>query len=235
MPSRLVNIAIQTVSIVIFALISAIAPGYMWIFFILYIVLIMYITTRLVAGGLKKATGIKGSPLFKEDNAHIVMASDALLFQELKDQFRNMMIIMLLPLLVILVAPPLYWQYVSPYINELARSFTTNDVLIKFVVNLGFYATLVLLIQLPRLLLTLKAKQRKQIFSARTFSVYRDGVVLDGRLLKFEKDMCYQANIQRRFVQISSPRLSFDIRLYTIETAKLIDVLRRVGLDECKA
>jgi uncharacterized membrane protein len=73
------------------------------------------------------------------------------------------------------------------------------------------------------------------MLTPQVFALYKDGLLMDGRLLKLEKDMCYKVNSKRRFIQILSPRLPYDIRLYTLETSKLADRLREVGLYECRA
>jgi uncharacterized membrane protein len=93
LPSKVTTLAIQIGSLIAISLVSVIAPGYMPIFFIIYIVVIMLIMTRMTMAGFKKPTGVKGAPLFKEDNARVAMSSDAALLQEVKEQFKRCLLL----------------------------------------------------------------------------------------------------------------------------------------------
>ncbi len=234
MPSKLVNTLIQIVSLVLFALVSAIAPEYTWLFFILYFIIIMAVMTKMSMKGFKRADSVKGSPLFKEDNTTIAMSSDTLVLQEVKEQFKAVMLMMFLPFVIIFLVPPIYWTYINPIVDSATRQVFENEVLVRFIGFLAFYSILVLTIQIPRLLLMRGLKSKKQLYTPRSFALYREGLLMDGRLLAFDKDMCYKVDSKRKFVQIESPQLPYNVRLYTLEVSKLADRIREVGLHECR-
>jgi uncharacterized membrane protein len=235
LPSKVTTLAIQIGSLIAISLVSAIAPSYMPIFFIIYIVVIMLIMTRMTMAGFKKPSDVKGAPLFKEDNARVAMSSDVELLQEVKEQFKMLMLLMFTPFLIIFIIPPLYSHYIAPYIEGFARQLSSSEIVVRFISTLVFYALIMLSVQVPRLAMMSRARQRKQMLAPQVFALYKDGLLMDNRFLKLEKDMCYKVNSKRRFIQILSPRLPYDIRLYTLETSKLVDKLREVGLYECRA
>ena len=232
--SKVFTAVLQVTSMILFALVSAAAPQYMWLFFIIYFLIIMIITSRMAMGGLKKVDQLRGSPVFKEDNATTVMASDTMLIQEVKEQFKSPMLLMILSFALIFIIPPLYWSYVSPYVENLVKQSTTNDFIVRFIVFLAFYVFMIAILYVPRTLLMGRTKQ-KQLYYPRVYAVYREGVVLDGKLLEYSKDMCYKIDGKRRFVELHSDRLPFTVRLYTLEPSKLADRLIEVGLRECRA
>ncbi|MEM1638575.1 MAG: DUF2208 family protein [Desulfurococcaceae archaeon] len=235
MQSRGVTIAIQVASMILFALISAAAPGYMLLFFIIYFAIIMLITSKMAMGGLKKVEQMKGSPIFKEENATTVMASDTLLIQEVKEQFKSPMLMMILSFAFVLIIPPVYWSYISPYIENLIKQSTTNEFVVRFIVFLAFYVFMIAVLYLPRTLIMRGIKQKKQLYYPRVYAIYKEGVVIEGRLLEYSRDMCYKVNSKRHFVEIHGDKLPFIVRLYTLETSKLADRLYEVGLRECRA
>lgn len=231
--SKLASIAFQVVSIVMFALISAAVPQYAWIVFIAYFAVLMIIMTRLATRGMKKASELKGTPLFKEENAVQIMASDIALMQEIKDQLKSTMLLMVMPLMVLLIAP-LYWQYINPFLVNTVLKDLGSEFLIRFIGFLLFYTFLIVTMFLPRLVVTRKLKQKKQLYTPRVYSVYKNGLYMDGRMVEYDKESCYQANSRRKFVEIHSPKLQFIVRLYTLEVSALAGRLREVGLYECR-
>lgn len=231
---KLVPIIIQVATIVMFALVSAAIPAYTWIFFILYFVVLTVIMMRTTGKGLKRVTEVKGSPLFKEENAASIMAGDTILFKEIREQFK-LAFLPMVSLLIVIFIYPLYWQYLDPLVKDVLHSITDDAFITRFAEFLAFYAFLIAIMSLPRVLITRKLQQKKQLYIPRTFSVYRDGIYLEGRMIEYSKDACYKVDSKRKFVEIHSPKIPFVIRLYTLEVSKLADRLREVGLYECRA
>lgn len=235
MQSRRLQLLIQVFSIVLFALISALAPQeYLFAFFILYFAVFMFVFSRLMGGGFKSANKIKTQPVFKEDDVSKIIASDVQLLQEIREQFKPMMILLGLTFLVILIAP-IYWQYIADHVKSTVSNLTGNEFLTKFLVFLSFYVFLMAIMYLPRTLVTRRLKQKKQIYTPRRYAVHKEGLLLDGRLLEYTKDLCMKVNSKRRFVEIHGEKLPFIIRLYTLDTSRLADKLGEVGLYECKS
>jgi uncharacterized membrane protein len=232
--SRVQTAVLQATSMILFALISAAAPEYMWLFFIIYFAIIMIVMSRMTMSGLKRVDQMKGSPLFKEDNAATAMASDAILIQEVKEQFKSPMLLLLLSFALIFVIPPVYWGYVSPYVESLIKQMTTSEFIVRFVVFLAFYVFMIAILYVPRSLLMRGVKQKKQLYYPRIYAVYKEGIVIEGRLLQYSKDMCFKVETKRRFVEVHGDKLPFVVRLYTLDVSKLADKLFEVGLRECR-
>jgi len=112
----------------------------------------MAVMTKMSMKGFKRADSVKGSPLFKEDNTTIAMSSDTLVLQEVKEQFKAVMLMMFLPFVIIFLVPPIYWTYINPIVDSATRQVFENEVLVRFIGFLAFYSILVLTIQIPRLL-----------------------------------------------------------------------------------
>lgn len=235
MQSRKTTTAIQVASMILFALVSAAAPDYMWLFFLIYFAIIMFVMSRMAMGGLKKVEQMKGSPLFKEENATTAMASDVALIKEVKEQFKSPMLMMILSFALIFIIPPVYWGYVSPHVENFIKQTTTNEFITRFIVFLAFYVFMISILYLPRTLIMRGMKQKKQLYYPRMYAVYREGVLVEGRLLEYSKDMCYKVDSRRRFVEVHGDKLPFVVRLYTLETSRLADKLSEVGLRECRA
>jgi Predicted membrane protein len=178
---------------ILFALVSAAAPEYMWLFFIIYFAIIMIVMSKMTMSGLKRVDQMKGSPIFKEENAATVMASDAMLIQEVKEQFKSPMLLLLLSFALIFVIPPIYWGYVSPYVESLINQMTTSEFIVRFVVFLAFYVFMIAILYVPRALLMRGVKQKKQLYYPRVYAVYKEGIVIEGRLLQYSKDMCFKS------------------------------------------
>lgn len=227
------TLVIQAISIVLFSLVSAAAPEYAWIAFILYFFVLMFVMTKITGRGLKKAPERKGSPIFKEDQATQIMAHDSLLIKEVKEQFKSTTLMLLLPI-VALVLAPMYWQYIDPPVKSALAQFTTNEFLIRFIGFIMFYVFLIAIMQIPRLAVSRLVKQQKQLYVPRTFSLYKDGILIDNRYVQYESDLCFQGDANRKFVEMHGKKIPFIIRLYTIEVSKLASKLKEVGLSECQ-
>lgn len=231
--NKKLSIVFQVLSIVLFSLISAALPQYAWVVFILYFVVLMAITSRSSMRGLGRRGGLKGTPLFREENAVQVMTRDVLLIQEIKEQFKSTMVLLTLPLLIIFIAP-IYWDHVNPILVNNLLKYIGHEFIERFLSFLLFYVFLIAIISLPRIILMHKLKQKKQLYTPRVFHVYRNSLYIDGRILDYSKDMCFKHDPRRKFVEVRSPRLPFDIRLYTLETSTLANRFKEVGLSECR-
>lgn len=234
MQSKAIQVIIQIISIILFALVSAIAPGYSFLFFILYFAILMFVFSRTMRGGLKRADQVKSAPLFKENDVSAIMTSDPMLMQEVKEQFKSMMLLMILPFLVIFIAP-LYWEYVARYVETYVYQASSNEFLTRFAVFLMFYVFLIGVLQAPRLILMRKMKQKKQIYTPRRYSVHREGLLLDNRLLELTRELCIKVDTRRKFVEIHGDKLPFIVRLYTLDYTRLASTLREVGLNVCRS
>jgi len=226
------TLVMQVVSIIAFALVSAAFPGYAWIIFLLYFVILMLIMTRTTRRGFKKVSEIRGSPLFKEENAMVIGSKDELLIKEMKEQFRPMMVLFILPLFVILIAP-IYWNYIAPLIENFLASIVESQFITDFIRFLAFYAFIISVMYIPRFFIMRKVVQKKQLYIPRTFYIYKAGIYADGKLIEPSREACYEVNLSRKFVEINSPKLPFVVRLYTLEVSRLADKLREIGLYEC--
>jgi uncharacterized membrane protein len=229
------TVIIQIASLVALSLISAATPpAYLPLVFILYIVVMMLITSRSVMRTAKRVDKVKSPLLFEEKSAATAMASDELLISDLKKQLKTMTLALLVPLLLVLVLVPLYGQYVNPVVASSFLNIANNEFLAKFATYFIFYAVLMLASLGVRQVLLKVSKVEKQLYVPRSYSVHKDGVVLDGRFYEYADDMCYEANPSRRFIAIYSKRLPFVIRLYTLEVSKLKSALREAKLNECR-
>ncbi|MCC6010840.1 MAG: DUF2208 domain-containing protein [Desulfurococcaceae archaeon] len=229
--SRRIMILIQALSIVMFALIAALIPQYFFLVFILYFLVIMLLSVKMGSRGFKRAEDLIGPVLFKENAAAQVMMYDSLVVNEFKSQIKSTTIYLVLPLLV-LVLIPLYYGYIGPYVQELAGALG-NEVLVRFIYFIVMYLFLTGVLQALRVVITKLVKQPKQLIIPRSFTVYKSGIVLDGRFLEYSRDMCIEENRDRRFIEIHGEKLPYVIRLYTLEISKLYSKMREVGLNEC--
>ncbi|MEM4718417.1 MAG: DUF2208 family protein, partial [Desulfurococcaceae archaeon] len=231
--NKAIQAIIQIISIILFALVSAIAPSYSFLFFIIYFIILMFVFSRTMRGGFKRVDQVKSAPLFKESDVSAVITSDPMLIQEVKEQFKSMMLLMILPFLVIFIAP-LYWQYVAHYIENYMYQVSNNEFVTRFTVFLLFYVFLIGILQAPRVLLMRKMRQKKQIYTPRKYSVHKEGLILDNRLLELTRDLCIKVDTKRKFVEIHGDKIPFIVRLYTLDAIKLANKLHEVGLNECK-
>lgn len=227
-------IVIQTLSIIFFALISAVIPQYAFLIFILYFIIFMGLMMRTASKSFKKVSQEKlGSPLFKEDNALKATTYDPMLASELKRQM-SFAFMSFIPLLLIFVLLPVYGEYIAPYLKDLISSLTSNEVIQNFVSILGMYLFFMAITQIFRFLLFRKPGQQ-QFMMPRSFIVYKKGVVIDSqRLLEFTSNLCFKDNPDRKYVELKDMNSGINVRLYTLEVSKLVSRLKEVGLNECK-
>jgi len=158
---------------------------------------------------------------------------DSLVINELKSQVKSTMIYLVFPLIALVVIP-LYYEYIGPHIMSLLEALN-NELLKRFIFFIAMYLFLMGVLQGIRIVIVKKIKQPpRQLYIPRSFIVYRTGLVIDGRFLEYDKDMCIEENRDRRFVEIHSKKLPYVIRLYTLEISKLLSRIREAGLSECR-
>jgi uncharacterized membrane protein len=230
--SRKINIVIQAISIVLFALVAALIPQYALLVFILYFILFMILMTRTGLKSTKSIDKSAGPLLFKESASAQAMMYDSLLTEELKSQFKSTIIYLILPFTAFMLIP-LYTMFIEPYIRSFLQALGSGF-LINFLKFIIMYLFLIGVIQGMRFLVSRKTKQQKQLLIPRSFTLYKKGLVVDGRFLEYSRDMCVKENRERKFIEIHGNKLPFIIRLYTLEVSKLYTKIREVGLSECR-
>lgn len=234
MSSRATTIFIQVLSMVIFALISAAVPQYLPLIFVVYFAILLIVSSRLATRGMKKASSVKGTPLFREDNPAQVAVQDDLLLQEVKDQFKSTLVLMFLPFILVVVLAQVYWMYINQIIESYVLQGISDSFLSRFIQVLIFYAFISAVMLIPRWLMSRRFSQKKQLMIPQKFMVYKDGIVMDGRLVSYANDMCFKLDTRRKYTELHSAKLPFTVRLYTLEVSKLAEKLREVGLRECR-
>ncbi len=235
-PSRRTNLIIWQGSIILISLVTALAPGYYWLFFLLYFIVIMGVMFR----STRKMTKIPpqsklGSPLFKEKNAIKTAMLDKELTQELKKQFMATMYLLLMTVVVL----ALFYAYRAiafiPVHNWL-KNYFENDVLVVFLDFLIMYEVVTGLLALPRFLMMGKMASANIMLPQR-YIVYRRGIVANDRFyIEFTPDLCYEYNTRRHFVEIKSMsgKQGVRIRLYTDSIASLLEKIKALELKPCK-
>ncbi|MCY0868753.1 MAG: DUF2208 domain-containing protein [Desulfurococcus sp.] len=237
-PSRKTMLLIQLASIVVFALVSAIIPQYAFIVFILYFVVFMIIAAKSSAKTMKVPPRSElGSPIFKESKAAQVMLMDKTLQAELGKQMKIMMLQFALIFLVLFLLP-VYNDYIWPLVAGVA-GLTNGSILVNFLRYLGMYLFFIGVMQAFRRLLIREqqALQPGYLAIARSFTVYRKGVVLDeARFIDFTQDICFKVEAERKFVELRNSKNNTPLtRLYTLEVNRLVEKLEEAGLSECRA
>lgn len=228
-------IAIQVLSILLFATVSAAAPEYAWLFFILYFVFFMVVMARSVSKSIKKppAKSELGSPLFREVSVVQAITQDKQLFVELRSQLRFVTLNFVLLFLIIPLIT-VYNTYLAPQVSGLVSSENYGVFLNRFAVYLFMYVFFIAVTQGLRMLL-LRKTPTQPVYPMRLFEVYKKGILLDGRqFIPMEDIECYKPNTERKFAEIKLKKSPIPVRLYTLELSRLSEVLRGVRLDECK-
>lgn len=228
------TLLIQVVSIVLLALLSALVPReHLWLVFLLYLVVIMVITSRGIMKTAKRISKPKGPVLFEENNAVIAVSNDVELLNEMKKQSSVMLVSLTVPLIMLFLFIPLFWQYIYPGVRGVLESAIDHELLLSFLSYLVFYGLLALISLGFRRALSQFMKVEKHMLIPRKYAVYRDGLMADGRFIEFTEDLCYEVNSKRRFAAIHGRSLPFVIRLYTLEVSKLREALRGGRIIEC--
>jgi uncharacterized membrane protein len=234
-PPRKTMWAVQALSMVLFALVSAVVPGYAFAFFLVYFIVFMAVMFKLTSKGMKPPPRSElGSPVFKESNPVNAMMYDKYLNAELKKQMTMMMLNFML-LFLVFILWSIYQAYIGPLIVSIIGEYTGDEVLLRFTYFLGMYVFFFGVMQGLRYLLFRGSDMQTFLFARIGFEVYRKGVMLDNRqFIAFNENICFEPNPDRKFVELRSrSNKSMRIRLYTLETGRLIDKLREAGVGEC--
>lgn len=225
----------QVALLILLAFISAVTPPpYLPLVFLLYFVIIMTLTTVSARRLIKATDKPRGLALFEEKDASHAIAGDPELVVELKQQLKAVMIAMLLPLVLLIVVIPLYWQYINPPLSSALSDYVGNTIISKFITYLILYSFLSVLALALRKASSKIARLDKQLLIPRRYSVYRNGLVVDGRFMSLGEDLCYEVDARRRFMNIRSKKMPYIVRLYTLEISKLKEAFKEVRISECK-
>lgn len=219
----------------IFALASAAVPEMVWVIFILYFVVLMVIMGRGAAKAIKKPPPAKelGSPLYKEVNVMQALVQDKALNAELRSQASFLLMNTLFIFFLIFVLVPLYQGNIAPYIERAVSSFTESEFARRFLVYLGMYVFFIGVSQGVRLALFRKPPAQIS-FPRKSFYVYKKGIVIDeAQFIPFTEELCFNAVPERKFIEVKVNPKAPPVRLYTLEVAKLKEVLKSVGANEC--
>ncbi|MEM1635859.1 MAG: DUF2208 domain-containing protein [Thermosphaera sp.] len=236
-PPRKTMWIIQALSMVLFALVSAVVPQWAFAFFLVYFIVFMAVMFKLTSRSMKPPPKSElGSPLFKESNPMNAMMYDKYLNAELKKQMSMMMLNFML-LFFVFILWSLYQASIGPFIVEFASQYTENEVVLRFIYFIGMYTFFFGVMQGLRYLLFRGSDMQTFLFARIGFEVYKKGVMVDGRqYVGFTEDLCFVPEPDRKFVELRSIRnKSMKLRLYTLETGRLVDRLKEAGLSECKA
>lgn len=233
--SKLLTVAIQVVSILLFSLVSAAIQRqeHVFIIFLVYLAVIMFVTAKLGGRGFTRPPENRGPLLFREDQATQVMMRDALLMKEVKEQAKSTLLALLPGLIVLIVIAPLYWQHIDPAIKSIVGQVTDNEFEMRFIGFIAFYVFLIGVMQVPRFIVSKLVKQQKQLLVPRVFSVHRDGILLDNKFMQYSGDLCFRVDTSRKFAELSGKKVQFTVRLYTADVIRLASKLREAGLREC--
>lgn len=235
-PPRKIMWVIQALSMILFALVSAVVPQWAFAFFLLYFIVFMAVMFKLTSKGMKPPPKSElGSPVFKESNPVNAMMYDKYLNAELKKQMTMMMLNFML-LFFVFILWSIYQAYIGPLIVSIIGEYTGNEVVLRFIYFLGMYAFFFGVMQGLRFLLFRGSDMQTFLFARIGFEVYRRGVMIDNRqFITFNEDVCFEPNPDRKFVELRSrSNKNMKIRLYTLETGKLADKLGEAGVSECQ-
>lgn len=228
-------IAIQVLSILLFATVSAAAPEYAWLFFILYFVLFMAVMARTVSKSIKRppAKSELGSSLFREVGVVQALTQDKQLYVELRSQLRFVTLNFVLLFLIIPLIT-VYNTYLAPVVSNLVSPENYGVFLNRFAVYLFMYIFFIAVTQGFRVIL-LRKPPMQPVYPMRLFEVYKKGILLDGRqFIPVEDIECFKPNTERKFVELRLKKSPMPVRLYTLELSRLSEVFRGVHLNECE-
>lgn len=233
--SRKATVAISVISMLLFALASAAVPQMVWIIFILYFVVLMVIMGRGAAKAIKRPPPAKelGSPLYKEVNVMQALVQDKELNAELRSQASFLLLNTVFIFFLIFVLIPLYQGNIAPYIESAVASLTDSEFARRFLVYLGMYVFFIGVSQGSRFILFRKPPAQVT-FPRKSFYVYKKGIVIDeAQFIPFNGELCFRAEPERKFIEVRAGPRAPPVRLYTLEVAKLKEVLKGVGINEC--
>ncbi len=233
-PSRKTNIVMWQGGIIAISLVTALAPQYFWLFFILYFIIIMGFMLR----SSRKMSKIPprselGNILYKEPQAIKIALLDKKLSDELKQQFKLTMMMLGLTF-VALILFSAYRALAFAPIHSYLSSIIENEVLVLFLDYLIMYEIITGILSLPRFAMWGKMATAN-IMLAQKFTVYRKGVIVNDRFyIPFSNEQCYVYEPKRRFIEIRSmTNKGMRLRLYTESISSLMEKIKSLGLKEC--
>jgi len=228
------SVLISQLSILFISLVSTLIPEYsLWVFFIYFIVLsiFMFRTSRRL---LKIPSARElGSPLFKEKNALQIAMLDKILIDELRKQFTSSFTFMLFTLILLFVFP-IYRGFIWPLTYYTLITIINNEVVVKFIAFLVMYEVFFGVLTLIRIKM-MGRLSASTILVANTYTVYRNGVVVNDRFyIDFNPNYCYEYDPKRRFIEIRDRKGgSMRIRLYSESISELYDKIKDVKIENC--
>lgn len=234
-PSTKKMIMISQVSIIAFSFISVFLRQYFWLVIILYIFLLMGITSYTTMRKTKPKHEDLKNLLFKEPNAMKIAMTDKLLNKELMKQMKGMMLgFATLPIAIVIFS--IYPSFIAPFVNELIDKITENPILVSFLNFFIMYEIVFSAITVIRIFILSKFSF-ENIMLPQKFSVYKRGVLTNERMfIRFEEGQCFKYNPKRKFIEIINPKIKgFKLRLYSERISELKDRLLSTGvIKECE-
>ena len=234
-PSTKKMIMISQASIMAFSFISVFLRQYFWLIIILYMFLLMGITSYTTMRKTKPKPEDLKSLLFKEPNAMKIAMTDKLLNKELMKQMKGMMLgFATLPIALVIFS--IYPSLIAPYVSELIDKITEDPILVSFLNFFIMYEVVFSAITVIRILL-LNRFTFENIMLPQKFAVYKKGVLSNERMfVRFEEGQCFKYNPKRKFIEIINPKVKgFRLRLYSERISELRDRLLNTGvIKECE-
>ncbi len=226
---------ISQISIILISLLTAVlGPGYMPYIFMLYIIVIFAVTLVTTRRGSKPKPEELKVQLFKESNAMKAAMLDQKLNEELSKQFKGMLL-SFAPLPLIFVLFYLYGLLLAPVVENSLRNVIGSETLLSFLNYLLLYE-FIFAISFPLRWAIAKLYKFEQIMIPADYIVYRAGIKGQNVYIKFSKDLCYNYEPKRRFVELVPAKKGFKLRLYSERVSELKDKISSNNLiEECKA
>ncbi len=226
---------ISQASIVLISLLTAVlGPGYMPYIFMLYIIVIFAVTLATTRRGSKPKPEELKVQLFKESNAMKAAMLDQKLNEELSRQFKGMLL-SFAPLPLIFILFYLYGSFLAPIVEDSLRNAVRSEMLLSFLNYLILYE-FIFVVSFPLRWAIAKLYKFEQIMIPANYIVYRAGISGQNIYIKFSKDLCYNYEPKRKFVEIVPAKKGFKLRLYSERISELKDKISSNNLiEECKA
>ncbi len=234
-PSIRKTILISQVSIVAFSFISVFLRQYFWLVIMLYMFLMMGLTSYSTMKKTRPRPEDLKNLLFKEPNAMKIAMADKLLNEELMRQMKSMMLgFITLPIALAIFT--VYPFFIGPLVGGLIDFLTDNAIISSFLSFFIMYEIVFSVTTIVRILL-MKKYSYENIMLPQKFTVYRRGVLVNERMfLRFDEGYCFRYDPKRRFIEIVNPRAKgFKLRLYSERISELREKLLGTGLiRECE-
>ncbi len=233
-PSRLQNILISQIAIVLLSLVSTFFPQYFLLAIILYTIILFSVMSYTTTRKTKPRPEELKNPIFRENDSMKIAMYDKELSKELTKQMKTMMLgFITLPLAFIVF--PLYMAYLRPLVGDILSKYFSDEIA-RFLNFVIMYETVFAILSTVRSLVMKKASTLN-IMLPKQYIVYRTGVLMNNRMfIRFSGDLCYNYNPKRKFIElvnINNPNTK--IRLYSENISKLKDRLSNLeNISECE-